>query len=137
MTDSFEDAVRGRIDSPGSDKTVVGVAGTPFPNNEKESLLVTYVVDPAGSRITFTNDFEEDVGRKINGRGEFGDYTVKVHKTGRSSAKPFRQQAVTVTVPAEDLPTSNGDLSRIARIIERNRDGLVVDDWIIDMEGRP
>lgn len=137
MTDSFEDAIRGRVDSPGSDKTVVGVAGTPFPNNEKEPLLVTYSIDPSGSRITFTNDYENDVARKINGRGEFEGYRVKVHKTGRSSAKPFRQQAVTVTIPTEELPTSNSDLSRIAGIIERNRDGVVVDDWIIDMEGRP
>lgn len=137
MTDSFNDAIRGRIDSPGSDKTVVGVAGTPFPDNDKEPLLVTYVIDPSGSRITFTNDYEKDVARKINGRGGFEGYKVKVHKTGRTSAKPFRKQAVTVTVPKDQLPTANSDLSRIAGIIQRNREGVVVEDWIIDMEGRP
>lgn len=131
---NIEEAIRSRAEEGG--KTVVGVPGTPSPSRDKESLLVTYIISGGGTRPAFTDSFEEGVQRKINGRPEFDGYTVTFHKSGVSSAKPFREQAVAVEVPGSALPVRGSDLDRIRGIVEREVDGLKIKDRVVDMRGQ-
>jgi hypothetical protein len=123
------------------DKEVIGVAGTPFPNVDKEELLVIYVLE--GMKIFQTNKSETAIQRKINGRNEYDGYTVDVLKSGESSKKQFKEQAVLIRVPADDIATTRTDLELFERIITRevnNTDSdedVRVKEIIYEMKGTP
>lgn len=126
-----------------SKKEVVGVHGTPFPNCEKEELLVIYILE--GPHIPFTRDFAAAVSNKINSRPEFDGYRVEFLKSGKSSAKEFREQAVLVEVLGEDLAIRHSDIERIQGIIERERlggtmdedDAVTVKEIVYELKGKP
>jgi hypothetical protein len=123
------------------DKEVVGISGTPFPNVDKEELLVIYVLE--GMKIFQTNKSETAIQRKINGRNEYDGYTVDVLKSGESSKKQFKEQAVLIRVPADDIATTRTDLELFERIITRevnNTDSdedVRVKEIIYEMKGTP
>ena len=119
----------------GSDKEVIGVPGTPMPNIAKEDLLVIYILDEQGERVVFSDDFARDVERKINARGEFEGFTVKFLESGTSSAKPFKEQAILVTVPGEELAITDSKLDRVQGIIERQVDGVQIKERLYEMRG--
>lgn len=122
------------------EKEVVGVSGTPFPNQDKEELLVIYVLE--GPRIVFTDDFKSNVQRKINGRPEYDGYKVKFLKSGTSSKKQFKEQAVLVEIPSEDIATTRTDLNTFEGIIVRQAEDITdstvgIKEVIYEMEGKP
>ena len=123
------------------DKEVIGVAGTPFPNVDKEDLLVIYVLE--GPTIFDIEQFQSNIQRKINGRSEYDDYTVEILKSGESSKKQFNEQAVLIRVPADDIATTRTDLDIFEGIITREANNTDTDDnhrvkeIIYEMEGRP
>lgn len=122
------------------EKEVVGVSGTPFPNKEKEDLLVIYVLQ--GSRIFRSDDFSSNVQRKINGRPEYDSYNVRFLKSGTSAKKQFKEQAVLVEIPSEDIATTRTDLDTFEGIILREAEDAAdstveVKEVIYEMEGKP
>lgn len=134
MTDRIEDAIRSRA---GTDsKTVVGVTGTPLPNKVKEPLLLTFQFDERGQRVVFADQYEETVRRRVTGRPEYEEASVTFHKSGTSSAVPFTQQGVTVTIPGEALPLTETDIDRFKGIIRRSEDGVEIAEVYYDMAGR-
>ena len=135
MSNSFSEAIRSRAGD--DDKTVVGVPGTPFPNEKKEELLVTFKFDAGAGRVVFSDDFERAIQRKISGRPEFAGATVTYHPSGTSSAVPFAEQGVTVEVPGEALPLSNSDVSRFEGVITREGDNIEIQETFYDMRGLP
>jgi len=118
-----------------SSKEVIGVPGTPFPNREKEDLLVIYVLDTSSKRLYHVGDFADDVERKINGRGEFDEFKVEFLNSGKTSAKGFKEQAVLVRVPGNSIAITDSSLDRIEGIIERQED-IEVTERIYEMEGK-
>jgi len=120
----------------GSGKEVIGISGTPFPQNPKEDLLVIYVLGD-GTRVFESRQFADDVQRKINGRNEFEGFGVRFLKSGTSAKKQFKEQAVMVRVPADHIAITESDLEVIQGIIERNLDGIEVKERIYEMEGTP
>lgn len=122
------------------EKEVVGVSGTPFPNQEKEELLVIYVLE--GGRIFRSADFASNVQRKINGRPEYDGYKVRFLKSGTSSSKQFKEQAVLVEIPSEDIATTRTDLDTFEGIIVREAEDVTgsavgIKEVIYEMEGKP
>lgn len=130
-----------RLNIRGADeKEVIGVAGTPFPNFDKEDLMVIYVL--SGDPIFQSSQFARDVERKINGRPEYDGYLVDFLKSGTSSKKSFKEQAVVVTIPGEDIAITRSDLDVFEGIIERQYDDIAESDVeikevIYEMEGKP
>jgi hypothetical protein len=118
-------------------KEVIGVSGTPMPGREKEDLHVIYVL--AGDHIAFARDFKKRVQRDINARDIFeAPVRVKFLKSGTSAAKSFKEQAVVVEVPGENLAITESQLQRIERIIERpTKMGIDIEvkERIYEMEG--
>jgi hypothetical protein len=122
------------------EKEVVGVSGTPFPNQEKEDLLVIYVL--GGPHIAFADRFESNVQRKINGRSEYDGYNVRFLKSGTSAAKQFKEQAVLVEIPSEDIATTRTDLDTFEGIIAREAEDATdstveIKEIIYEMKGEP
>jgi hypothetical protein len=134
MKRNIEDAVRDRV-TP-DEKTVVGVPGTPFPNREKESLLVTFKLDSQAGRVVFSDDYEETVERRVTGRPEYQDASVTYHSSGSSSAVPFAEQGVTIEIPGRTLAVTQSDIDRLEGIVTRSGDGLEVAEVFYDMEGK-
>jgi hypothetical protein len=130
-----------RLNIRGADKKeVIGISGTPFPNYDKENLMVIYVL--SGDPIYQSSQFARDVKRKINGRPEYDGYKVDFLKSGTSSKKNFKEQAVVVTIPGEDIAITRSDLDIFEGIIERQYDDIVESDVeikevIYEMEGKP
>lgn len=130
-----------RLNIRGADeKEVIGIAGTPFPNYDKEDLMVIYVLD--ATLIFQSSQFARDVERKINGRSEYDGYEVDFLKSGKSSKKSFKEQAVVVTVPGKDIATTRSDLDVFQGIIEREyqnvtEESVEIKEIIYEMEGKP
>jgi len=137
----FSESKFTRFGDRGEDeKEVVGVVGTPFPTQEKEDLLVIYVLE--GGRVTFADRFANNVERKINGRSEYDGYSVRFLKGGTSSPKLFKEQAVLVRIPGEDIATTRTDLDTFEGIILReaedvNESDTKIKEVIYEMEGEP
>lgn len=122
------------------EKEVIGVSGTPFPDQDKEDLLVIYVLD--GSRVVFTDQFADNVQRKINGRPEYDGYRVRFLKSGTSSKKQFKEQAVLVRIPSDDIATTRTDLGTFEGIIVRQYEDTTdstvgIKEVIYEMRGVP
>ena len=118
-----------------SGKEVIGVAGTPLPNKDKEELLVIYVLDDF---IFQSGKMRDEVDRNINSRDIFeNDARVEFLKSGKSASKPFDEQAILVYVPAEDLAVTESQLQRVEDTITRiTKFGSVgVKERIYEMEG--
>lgn len=125
---------------PEDEKEVVGVSGTPFPNYDKEELLVIYVLE--GDHLAMARQIEKDVKNKINSRGEFDRFGVRFLKSGKSSTKQFKEQAVLVKVPKESIAITESSLQRIEDIIVRSAKSthdmdVSVKERIYEMEGKP
>lgn len=116
-------------------KEVIGVSGTPMPGREKEDLHVIYVL--TGDHIAFARDFKKRVQRDINARDIFeAPVRVKFLKSGTSAAKSFKEQAVVVEIPGENLAITESQLQRIEGIVERPpRADVEVKERIYEMEG--
>ena len=124
----------------GADKEIIGQAGTSFPYTEKEDLHVIYVLKDTS--IFQTQDFASNIQRKINGRNEYEGYKVEFLKSGTSSKKQFKEQAVKVVIPSDDIATTRSDLDRIQGIIERQYENisgskLEIEEIIYEMVGTP
>jgi len=122
-------------ETTGEGKQVIGSSGTPFPNVPKDDLYVIYVLDEQGSRPFKTRDFANNVQRKINARGEFDGYKVDFLKSGISSKKNFKEQAVLVKVQGENLAITETQLQRIEGIIEREVDSVSIKERIYEIPG--
>lgn len=121
----------------GNGKDVIGISGTPFPDQQKEELLVIYVLSGEGERVVSTRDFSEAIQMKINGRPEFEGFVVDFLKSGKSSKKDFTEQAVLVRVPPEQIAITESDLQIIEGIIKREIDGIQIKERIYEMQGKP
>lgn len=98
-------------------KSVVGTAGTPFPNRPKNDMYLTYVLD--GDHIFETAEFNNVLRRKIKGRPEYSNWGVNFKKSGSSSKGTFEQQASIIRVPGGELPFNDEDIHAIEGIINR------------------
>lgn len=130
-----------RLNIRGADeKEVIGIAGTPFPNFDKEDLMVIYVL--SGDYVFQSSRFARGIERKINGRQEYDGYKVDFLKSGTSSKKNFKEQAVVVTIPGEDIAITRSDLDIFEGIIKRQYSDMVdsdveIKEVIYEMEGKP
>lgn len=111
-------------------KEVVGVSGTPFPNREKNSILITYVLN--GVFIHMTEDFRKNIEMKAKAR--YDGVSARFKKSGKSSKADFKNQALILRIKGNQLPIRKELIDRIERVIERAQEGIEVVDIIIDQE---
>jgi len=120
-------------------KEVIGVPGTPMPDREKEALFVIYVLSGSSDHVYFVDEFKKQIDRDINQRDIFeSGVRVKFLESGESSAKGFKEQAVAVKIPGEELAITESQLQRIEDIINRSpgQANVEVKERIYEMEGR-
>ena len=122
-------------DKPGEGKQVIGSSGTPMPNKPKCDTWVIYVISGQGSRPFKSREFKNNVQRKINARDDLQNIRVEFLKSGISSTKNFKEQAVLVRIPGSEMPMTESQLSRIQGIIEREVDGLEIKERIYESPG--
>lgn len=118
--------------SDSSGKFVLGVPGTPLPNNPKPDLIVVFVLSGESSRIVFADDFQDEIQRKVRGRG-FDQARVEYLRSGESSAKPFREQAVSVRMSGENLPVTEGQLDEVAGVVARAGPGVTLKERVFEV----
>lgn len=111
-------------------KEVVGSSGTPFPNREKNDILITYVLD--GVFIYNTGDFKKNIEMKASARHD--GVSTRFKKNGKSSKADFKNQALILVVKGGQLPIRKELINKVKRIIERAQEGIEVVDVIIDQE---
>lgn len=114
----------------GGEKTVIGTPGTPFPNRDKNTQIITFVLDQR--HVVFTDQKQEEIQRKVDGR--YDGIRIKFKKSGTSSKGMFENQAIIAEVRGGALPINDDDIHRIQAIIERSEDLLEVAQIIIDQE---
>lgn len=111
-----------------SEKNVVGISGTPFPNRKKNDILITYTLH--GGHVLYISDLASNIQMKVEARYEGMD--VRYKKKGISSKGDFKEQAIIVRVRGEALPIQRRHINKIEGIIERAADELRVDKVVID-----
>ena len=122
------------LDREVGDKIQLGVSGTSFPNRPKSPLNILYVLDshvaslPGDVRSSTLRDKIQDKFR--------GDPTVKAQRSGRTSAKPFDQQAIVVALRGDNLPVQDPQIHNAADTIERHYSdfGVGVQAIVMDTE---
>jgi len=126
------------LDFDDGGKEVIGVPGTPMPNKDKEPLIVLYVLSGTSDHVYYTDDFTDQIDRDINQRDIFeSDVRVKFLKSGKSSSKNFKEQAVFVKIPGDELAITESQLQRIEGIINRSpgQTDVEVKERIYEMRG--
>lgn len=119
-----------------SGKSVIGVPGTPFPDRGKNPIVITFLLE--GMHQAFIRqDVRGTLGDKIEDKMDLSGVLggVDAKESGSSSAVPFQNQAVIVTVPGEGLPIQESEINRVINTIERHYDNeTTVQTFIIDQE---
>jgi hypothetical protein len=110
------------------EKEVVGASGTPFPNREKNNILITYVLD--GVHIYHTSDFRKNVEMKM--RSRYDGISARFKKSGSSSKASFKNQALILKIKGDQLPVRGELIERGKGVIERAQENVEVVDIIID-----
>jgi len=99
------------------EKVQLGVHGTTMPNKPKSALNVLFVLDSHVATLPRTvesSTFKEKVYDKVSGHPR-----ISYERSGRTSAKPFNNQAVVVSLRGDSLPVQDSQLHKIANVIER------------------
>lgn len=122
------------LDRSAGSKVQLGVPGTSFPNIRKSPLNIIYVLDshiysmPGDVRSPPLKDKIQD---KFH-----GNPVVKGLKSGRTSQKPFDDQAVLVSLKNESLPVQDPQIHNASDTIERHysEHGVRIKAIVMDTE---
>ena len=122
------------LDRDVGSKIQLGTPGTSFPDRPKSPLNILFVLDtyvaslPGDVRSTTLPDKIQDKFR--------GEPRVKAERSGRTSSKPFDQQAVVVSLREENLPVQDPQIHNAAESIERHYSdfGVGVQAIVMDTE---
>jgi hypothetical protein len=124
-------------DSADYGKEVVGVSGTPFPNRDKNPMVIIYKLD--GNPV-FVDDFTEAIQQEVDQLvdSDFQNVKVEYKKSGISSKGRFSEPAIVLRLPGKSMPFNDVSLHRVEQIIIRIAEtsdlDLTVSGIIIEQE---